>query len=129
MKYLWISVLALIAACTTANTTDEEQVDFQIITFASTQATAAEKADCEKAGGEVLKRGRLRAEHCVQPYPDAGKECSDASDCLGRCLLEVEIENPVPGTASTGVCQADTNDFGCQTLINGGKMEGTICID
>ena len=129
MKILWIGILAFLTACTTAKNSDEEPIEFQKVIFASAQATPSEKADCEKAGGEILKRGRLQAEHCVQPYPDAGQSCSDATDCYGRCLLEVEIENPVPGTASTGVCQSDTNNFGCRTLINGGKIEGTICID
>lgn len=129
MKYLWIVTAIFLLDCSTSTTSESEPIAFKKVTFASTQATAVEKADCENAGGEILKRGRLQAEHCVQPYPDAGETCSDASDCLGRCLLEVEIENPVSGTASTGVCQADTNDFGCRTLINGGKIDGTICID
>lgn len=129
MKYLWLVAAVFLLACSTSTTAEDEPVEFRKVTFASTQATAAEKADCENAGGQILKRGRLQAEHCVQPYPDAGRSCTDATDCLGRCLLEVEVENPVPGTASVGVCQADTNDFGCRTFINGGKIEGTICID
>lgn len=129
MKHIWILGVFLAGACSTASDSGDDPQAFEKITFASTQATATERADCEAVGGTIMRHGRLGAEHCVQPYPDAGEACSDASECLGRCLLEEEISNPVPGTASPGVCQENTNDFGCRTLINGGKIEGTICID
>jgi len=131
MKHLSISfaALALHAGCSTGTTSDAEVAEFTRIEFASTKATAAERDACLAAGGEIIKTGRLQAEHCVQPYPDAGKVCSDEADCLGWCILEESVSEPVPGTDATGVCQPTTDSFGCTTLVKGGKIEGTICVD
>lgn len=103
---------------------------FTEITFANRTATADERKACEATGGEARPAGKAQFDMCVQTYPDAGKTCSDASDCLGRCVLEVGIDaTPERGTLVTGVCEADTDQFGCTPLVNGGVFEGAICID
>lgn len=130
MKNLTTSVLALalLVSCTTGST-PMDHAEFTPVTFASTKATAAEKEACEKAGGEIKQVGRLRAEHCIQPYPDAGKLCTDKTECLGWCIFEVGDSEPTPGTPADGICQLTTDSFGCTTLVNDGKIEGTICVD
>jgi len=77
----------------------------------------------------VQRAGRLGAEYCIQPYPDAGKACVGESDCLGKCLQKDIGADTAPGTHAEGICQADTNDFGCKTIIEGGKIKGTLCVD
>ncbi len=132
MKHLIISIFSvtLLAGCSTGSaSSDDEIAEFTPVTFASTKATAAEKEACEKAGGDIKKTGRLQAEHCIQPYPDAGKACSDETDCLGWCILEDSVSEPVPGTPANGVCQPTTDSFGCTTLVKDGKIEVTICVD
>ncbi len=85
---------------------------------------------CESLGGLVRPGGILQAEHCVQTLSDAGKVCSDATDCLGRCILLDDTSPDLqPGTAETGVCEVDDSPFGCTALVNDGRYEGTICID
>jgi len=34
-----------------------------------------------------------------------------------------------PGTAATGVCQATSDRFGCNTPVEDGKAGATLCID
>ncbi len=132
MKYLIAAMVSvtILAGCTTGSTSSAEEASkFTPISFATTKATEAEKKACLKAGGEIKKTGRLQAESCVQPYPDAGEVCSDEADCLGWCILEDSVSDPVPGTPAKGVCQPTTDSFGCTTLVNDGKIEGTICVD
>ncbi len=129
MKILLMIGAAFLVGCTTPAMTDSEAQEFTHITFETTKATDAERADCEAAGGTVERRGRLGAEHCVQPYPDAGENCASTSDCLGRCELSEDLADPIPGTSAEGVCQATTSRFGCMTLVEGGKIEATLCID
>lgn len=129
MKHIWISAILVLGACTTQAAPDEGSEVFSKVTFAAEQATDTERAACEASGGTVERRGRLGADFCEQPYPDAGESCQSASDCLGRCEIEEKISDPKRGTAAGGVCQATTNSFGCRTLIEGGLIEGTLCVD
>lgn len=92
------------------------------------KATAAERAACDAAGGEVRRDGLLGHEQCIQMYPDAGQSCSDADDCLGGCHAANEGSVRL-GEAAKGVCEADDSPFGCFTTISDGRAEGTLCVD
>ena len=48
--------------------------------------TAAQTAACSAQGGTYGRGGLGGFWHCVIPYADANKPCSDASDCQGSCL-------------------------------------------
>ena len=65
---------------------------------------------------------------CAVPYADAGKACSDKSQCLGMCKASAEA---VVGSANaTGTCQRDTQDiFGCYNEVNGGVVVAGMCVD
>ncbi|MCF8504510.1 MAG: hypothetical protein K9G59_06310 [Caulobacter sp.] len=64
---------------------------------------------------------------CIVSYRDAGKACTDGSQCLGkRCTGE--FENKPDANPATGACAATNNPFGCQTIIRDGKA-ATICVD
>jgi putative hemolysin len=83
---------------------------------------------CTARGGEMQQVGRAQTWQCVVKYADAGKRCTDASQCEGDC--EIAGNNDIaPGAAATGVCQADSNRFGCRTTVKDGKAEATLCID
>lgn len=88
---------------------------------------AADKAACTTAGGTVQRRGRLGMEQCVHPFADAGKACTDTSQCEGKCVGSA-------GSASasekvSGQCQADDRLFGCYSEIRDGKAAYAICVD
>ena len=101
---------------------------YEKITFAGAKATAAERAVCEAAGGEIVASGKLQWEKCEQTFADAGKACSGADDCLGECRYDGEPEL-TPGAAVTGTCQVTDADFGCRTVVENGKIAHTLCVD
>jgi hypothetical protein len=88
------------------------------------EMSLADRTACIAGDGRVERRGRLQAEACIHPFADAGKACTDTSQCQGKC---VSTGNPTDATA--GQCQADDRLFGCYSEIKGGKAVNTICVD
>lgn len=83
---------------------------------------------CTARGGDMRQVGRAQTWRCVVKYADAGKRCTDASQCEGQC--EIAGNSGIArGAAAAGVCQADSNRFGCRTTVKDGKAEATLCID
>ncbi len=128
-KYIVCVSVLILAACSTQASGPSDEMAYKPIQFEGVKATSSERAMCEKAGGEVIRTGKLGAEHCVQDLPDAGEVCSDDSDCLGRCVIVDAISEPAPGTVMDGVCEATDDYFGCTTLVNEGVIVGTLCVD
>ena len=90
----------------------------------------SELAQCAAKGGTVERRGILNLEMCVLPYSDAGKVCTDGSQCEGFCLASSNTETGETGTADAeGMCQADDQLFGCVARIEDGIVQPTLCID
>ena len=85
-------------------------------------------SSCTARGGQMQQVGRAQTWQCVVNYADAGKRCTDASQCEGQCEIAGN-SGIAAGTAATGVCQADSNRFGCRTTVKDGKAEATLCID
>lgn len=101
---------------------------YERIVFATAKASPAERATCQAAGGAIVLSGKLQWENCVQPFSDAGKACSGDADCVGQCRYEGEVELP-PGAAATGSCQVTDARFGCNTVVENGKIAHTLCVD
>jgi len=85
-------------------------------------------AGCAARGGTMQRVGRLQTLQCVVAYADAGKACRSDTDCAGACLAPAGVD-VAPGSATAGVCQADSNRFGCQTPVIDGKAGPTLCRD
>ena len=85
-----------------------------------------DRARCAAVGGRVERAGLLGAYHCIQDYPDAGKTCSDSSECLGRCRTDDTKNMGKPGT---GTCQKTDVDFGCYGLVEDGMIGPMLCVD
>lgn len=90
-------------------------------------AAVADVATCTAQGGSLRPLGRRGLLKCVVPFADAGKACSDNSQCHGDCLAVT----PVPtGTTARGVCQRDISEnYGCRQAVQGGVGGSQICID
>jgi putative hemolysin len=88
------------------------------------EMSVADRAACTAAGGRIERRGRLGAELCVKPFADAGKACTDTSQCQGMC-----VSRGTDTAATAGQCQTDNRLFGCYSQIKGGKAVNTICVD
>ena len=132
MKYSSIIFIAastfMLSACGLFETPQDTgpEIESKQFTVAGEVATAAERAQCESLGGEIQRAGMLGWEHCILPYRDAGQPCRGSADCEGRCLAENMADT---GAAARGVCQADSNPFGCYAEMEDGEVSMAICVD
>ena len=62
---------------------------------------------------------------CTIPTGDAGKSCTDSSECERRCLTGVGE----PGKQVTGQCQSSNQPFGCWAEVLKGVAQPGLCID
>jgi hypothetical protein len=87
-------------------------------------------AECTAKAAFLDHRGMFGKVMCVTPFPDAGKACSDKSNCSGRCIIAYEKLGGIADPShATGQCQADDAQFGCYSEIVGGKVTQPICVD
>lgn len=82
--------------------------------------------DCTTAGGEWKKVGLAGNLACVLKTKDAGKSCTDSSQCEERCLAGIDQTDT---TKVVGQCQATNQPFGCFAEIKDGVAEPALCID
>ena len=91
-------------------------------------AVPGDEAGCSAAGGRWQPIGRLQRWTCLVDYPDAGKACSDHSQCHGQCLASGT--DAVVGQPLTGTCQRDASErFGCRQPVENGHAGPAICVD
>lgn len=91
-------------------------------------STGPDVAQCAAKGGTVRPVCRMQKPACVIAYADAGKTCSDKSDCQGRCLYRGEAPAD-PAAAVTGQCQANSDPCGCFTTVVKGHVGPGMCVD
>lgn len=123
LLFMGLFSLLFISACQTPAMTEQQN-----------NANSASKSvemlakECLAKGGEYTKEGRLQAYRCVQQFSDAGKSCSDSSECQGKCTnSDTAIE---AGTANVkGTCAVNDTPFGCRQTIEGGVAKGFLCVD
>jgi hypothetical protein len=91
-------------------------------------------------GGEVRPVCRLQKDMCVTPYPDAGKACSDSSECAGDCLLDLTVRCetvgncstqilPESGTRASGKCEVDNDPCGSRFEVVNGVVQAPVHVD
>jgi hypothetical protein len=83
--------------------------------------------NCARLGGYVQRVGLLGREACVVPYKDAGKTCTDGSQCEGDCWGEARPY--APGVKAVGKCQPTNMPFGCNSRISDGVASPVLCVD
>lgn len=82
----------------------------------------ATEQDCVQQGGSWGPQGKLGSDMCNLPALDAGKPCTDVSQCEGTCFAGTDP------TATSGTCSPYTLNFGCYAIVQGG-VPMTICVD
>ena len=96
----------------------------------SATVVPTDEQTCRVAGGTwrpVCMMGTLA---CVVRYADAGKTCRDGDECQGRqCRYEGKEKPDWEGRVATGKCLAYSDPCGCFTLVEDGKIMGTLCAD
>lgn len=81
------------------------------------------KEECVQKGGVWSRWGLSPKEYCQIPSKDAGKPCTDGSQCSYNLCLSREETRP-------GVCAKFSGEFGCYyTWRNGKKDQGFLCVD
>jgi hypothetical protein len=94
---------------------------------ASPAINSGDPVACGAAGGTIRPVCRLQRPMCVIPYADAGKACTDDSQCQGGCLYEGAAV-AANGT-TTGLCRKDNDPCGCIEHLKDGKRVSGVCVD
>ena len=82
------------------------------------------EAECKVAGGNWGPVGLMGTPACTLKSPDAGKQCSDSSECAGDCWSD-----GAPGSKGTGFCQPTNMPFGCHSEVKDGVVQPALCAD
>jgi hypothetical protein len=83
---------------------------------------------CAERGGTVSRRP-FGSAFCKIDYPDAGRACTDMTECLGGCTLP-NASSAVPGQGGLkGACKPSNVLGGCMTYLIRGHAAATECID
>ena len=116
---------------------DEAELSAGAAARPSTQA----QAGCDARNGEMRRVGMLGSWQCIVRYADAGERCTDGDQCEGECRAganpppppgpgePVATPAPPPPSATEGVCQADSNQFGCYAVVEDGRAQPMNCVD
>ncbi len=124
IRMMLAAAVLILAACAqpattpTADAPVAEKIDWQ----------AAQNADqCGAIGGTWRPICMLGKPACVVPYKDAGKSCSDSSECSGKCVTG--DAGTKPESAVRGICTANSDPCGCFQLVENGKAGYPLCAD
>ena len=130
-KLIIAAAFVVLAACAAkTDTTDASATPPPAQSAAATPGDSTDLTNCAARGGVVDTVGRMQRQVCRVPYADAGKACSNKSDCTARCILDREEGDSEPANGPvTGKCQQYQTQFGCFTEVDGGQAKATICVD
>ena len=112
--------LSLLAVCTAA------------VAQQSRKLSVEAQRQCLASGGKLAIMGLSGNEGCVRPTPDAGKSCTDGTQCKAGCFLDERqpgFKQPAAGSKVAGVCAPTDFPFGCRTAVVKGTVGIGLCID
>ena len=82
-------------------------------------------ATCAARGGTVALLYRAPGPYCLTPFSDAGRYCSDSTQCEGRCLAAGDRPVARPGRTVSGQCEfyhPTGFEHGCGPEVRGGRI-------
>ena len=92
-------------------------------------AVSAEARQCRARGGEWRPVCRRQIPRCVMLFSDAGRRCTDNSQCAGRrCLYQGGLGDRPTGPV-TGACAANDDPCGCTAEVVQGRIANAMCAD
>jgi len=91
------------------------------------KAYAEQQLRCKVQGGKWQRFGLGGFEGCLISAKDAGKPCSDNTECEYSCIYR-GTPRPNDGRA-IGSCAVDNNFFGCYATVVNGRPGPVGCID
>ena len=104
------------------------RVNLNILTEVKKVQQVSDKTACEKTGGKWQKRGSEPASvySCIMPAKDAGKACTDSSQC--QSLKCIPPNTAVSGSRTTGKCYGWEYYVGCTPVVEKGVAQA-VCPD
>ncbi len=88
----------------------------------------ADAATCAARGGRIEKLSPDEYPMCVTPFPDGGKPCADASECIGGCYYYSNSHPAVMPKKKKGVCQRSNYFRECYRKVERDIIEpGSQC--
>ena len=85
-------------------------------------------AGCDARGG-VISRGAFGETYCKIEFRDAGRACTDSSECLGGCIVLSGSLHALGGAKLSGVCKSANVQYGCAEYLQRGRVVRSECID
>jgi len=82
---------------------------------------------CSEYGGEIENVCSSGAKMCVVKFNDAGKYCSNSTECLGACLssnLQADLGDKVQG-----ICASSTQPCGLFLPVKNGVVAAYMNVD
>jgi hypothetical protein len=123
MRVIFLIAVLIVASC--AQPPREVATGGAIVTGPGT-ATKDDPQACAARGGTMQRICLRGALACVEKYKDAGKACTDKSQCLGQCRY---VGSAAPGASVVGECQRTTDPCGCFATVGNGKRQAALCVD
>lgn len=123
---LMLCFSTILSNASNAGNTDENDAN----SLNKMKQDALDKIDvlaCLNHGGVIKGVCMSGLPTCVQQYLDAGKKCSDSSECAGECRIEHDfVKEKSP---AVGYCSADDDPCGCFQVIKSGVAQAALCVD
>lgn len=91
------------------------------------QAPAENEGDCARQGGSWRPICLMGKPACVVTFADAGRACTDGSQCASKqCIAQTKA---APDAPAAGICTSTSDPCGCKQFIQNGKAGYPLCID
>jgi hypothetical protein len=126
LSVLFIAVLTITITSTYAFFADESQNE-AINKIKEDALGQIDVLACLNNGGVIKSVCMLKIPACVQEYADAGKACTDGSDCSGECLTGQPFFDA--GVTVTGACSVNNDICGCFQSVKLGVAQPALCVD
>jgi hypothetical protein len=124
MFTLWLRpacISLLLAGCASF---DEARMDY--IELDKPGPTAPTEEACISAGGSWRSAGMLGSMMCHFRPTDAGKACTDSTECESRCVTASLVDYQA---RTRGICDDSFLPYGCQQRVHNGKAGEAVCSD
>lgn len=128
---LWSMLLLAVAltACNSAKTEPVNTTPSKPVTTTETSTKPKKittSGECATEGGIWRRAGRAGIYQCELRMSDAGKSCTDSTQCQSSC---VAVDGATRGSKGTGQCYSSNIIFGCRAYVSNGIVGATLCID
>ena len=127
MTRIWLSLTALVLGGCASVAHTSHGLSRHSLPGSHFGPVAESAADCSAVGGTWEYRETAVRQRCSVPTPDAGKACTDHSECAGLCIAPSEAQ---AGSRTSGACHHTYNlGFTCLAGVSNGVAETILCVD